>query len=84
MIGLILSKFEKKISTEAGARGHGQRCNITLLHIHILNKTESAIIVFDVLFATKESSFRSCFIFTTAGVGPCGGRKKRTPYIIIM
>ena len=39
------TQFENKSSTEAGARGRGQRCIITLLHMNRLNKRESAIFV---------------------------------------
>ena len=40
IIGFILSQF-----AELSARGHGQCCTITLLHMKRLNKTESAVFV---------------------------------------
>ena len=48
------TQFENKSSTETGARGRGQRCTITLLHINRLNKTESAIFVSLVCYLLLE------------------------------
>ena len=41
IIGLILSQFENRVLLK---HEHGQCCNITLLHMNRLNKTESAIL----------------------------------------
>ena len=73
--GLILRRFENRVSLMpvlgggGGARGGGARqcCTTTLLHMNRLNKS--------VFSASRGSSFRTYFIFTAAGVAPCGGRK---------
>ena len=68
IIGLILSQFEKN-SAESSARGHGQCCTITLLHMSRFNKTESAIFIplmCSLLPEDIHSEFISFMYFGTA------------------
>ena len=63
------------VSISIYARGRGQCCTITLLHIMRFSKTESAFFrFFDVLLAFRGPSFITNLIFTAAGLVPCDGR----------
>ena len=59
IIRLILSQFENRV---AGARGRGQCCTITILHMNRLNKPESSFFFSDLFLASRDSSFRINFI----------------------
>ena len=65
-IEFILSQFEKKSSAEAGARGCGQCCTITLLHMNRLNKTKSAIFVFLMCSLLPDDLHSDFFLFHMA------------------
>ena len=49
--------------------------NVGFLHMYRLNKTESAIFISLICLLLPEDLHSAYFIFTVAGVVPCGGRK---------
>ena len=53
-----------------GSGGRSQCCTITLLHMNILNKNESAVFrFFDVFFASRVSSFKTNFMQVESSIG---------------
>ena len=78
-----LSQLENRIPLKPMPRGLG---SVALLHsctiTDSINETESAIFVSLMVRAYRGSSIKTYFVFSAAGVVPCGGRKT-SPYIII-
>ena len=48
--------------------GHGQCCTTSLQHMNRLSRMSLLFRFFDVFLASRGSSFRTYFIFTTAGI----------------
>ena len=82
IIGFILSQFENRVPLKPVLVGRGGGVAWAVLHHYVrLKKRVFCFRFFDVFLASRESSFRTYFVVTAAGVVPCEGGRKTSPRI---